>query len=422
MEFIGVIAVFVGMLVVANFKKIFSNDIDYDLNSAEVKLLKKTCKVLNLTTSRDGTESYGTIDQHRFLLKIESESIFSLFVYHELPVEGQVTIRRENLSSKIKRNIGKGDILIGDSSFDDVMLLRSENAVEVTALLNSKNRIMITELSEDTGSFSVSSEGIKANFDVIKFHPNMISRFVKDMIAASKSLCQKSDIRNMLIKNTLSDPEPGVRINNLRMLALHYSLEQDLVYAVLESLKDFSMDMQVEAASLLQEEGMEHLVGILKRNEKTSDTILLKIIELIHENCYSKGAEVLKEIYNIKGQEIRIAVLKAFETFGETALAPFLAERLNVQDNALLVSLFRALGTCGTVNEIERIGGLAKIIGHANVRKEARKAIALIQDRYGVDKGWLSVAEYTETDGALSMANEDAEGGLSFTKEKNNQK
>ena len=82
----------------------------------------------------------------------------------------------------------------------------------------------------------------------------------------------------------------------------------------------------------------------------------------------------------------------------------------------------RALGTCGTIESMEKLHNLSKKGSGSKIREEATAAMGQIQSRLGVDGGWLSVAELGETDGALSVAKENVEGALSMTDKKEKKK
>jgi len=405
------------------FQSLWSEDTLYEVEKDLVEhsatvgktTLMHTCSRLKGTMDKDGKGCSGKLNGINYSLKIDFAYGFLLSVEQKLPISGSLSIKRETVVSTLKKDLGINDLLLGDKIFDDKMHVETTEPSWLAAVLNNENRILVVDLSEKTEKFSITRSFVKINLTQYGTSADRLTDRVKKAIKLSQALSVKDTVKKMLIHNLYYDQEEGVRLNNLKMLAARFPRSRELTRIYHDAMEDPCVEIQIEAAIQLKEKGMARLLAILK-NKETFDAE--RIISVFRDNRYRKSIPVLKEIYDERNDaDMRISILKAFRTIGDDKLGSFLAGKLNEPDNAVLVQILRTLGTCGSVNEIERIHGLAKTARQSKVREEARNAMAIIQNRLGGDKGWLSVVEHAEADGALSMADVDAEGRLSIAGE-----
>ncbi len=100
---------------------------------------------------------------------------------------------------------------------------------------------------------------------------------------------------------------------------------------------------------------------------------------------------------------------------GQEKLSPFLIKELEKNESQYRNYLIEALGNCGRVNAVEKLLEIGKSTLNPLLRSSVKEAIIKIQSRLGnADKGWLSVTQLDEIDGALSLADRVTDGSLSL--------
>ncbi|PKL38895.1 MAG: hypothetical protein CVV44_08480 [Spirochaetae bacterium HGW-Spirochaetae-1] len=424
MELFGIIIIFLIIFIALAIRENSKSKNNHfpGINYAGPQYLIEAGKSLGCRMNATGTYGTGTLDGVTFSLKTfvgQNEQLGTeVFINHTLPVRGLSNITKENMLSRIKKDFGKDDVVIGDGFFDDKMLIKTQNSCGLAALLNHNTRKRIQRLYEISASFEISNSWIRTN---LRFNDNSkqaIIDLVKAAVAVSASLVRESDTRQMLMDNIFSDPEPGVRLNNLELLASNFPSSPELMQVYEDALADPSLNVQVAAASLLGEKGMSHLLELAK-NGNPEKLLLLKIIRLLGEHRHLAGKNFLLDLFTRTGnREIKIAILHACEGMASEELIPFLAGMLEEKDHTILAPVIGALGTCGNLDIMERLYTLYKNSLHPGIREEASRAMSKIQGRFGVERGWLSVAELAGTEGGLSLADEAGEGSLSLTEEK----
>ena len=271
--FVIMTAVFVGVSILANKNGLNSNVSDdpfredkYPVTVGETAL-RNACRMLKGTCSKNGAYGKGTVDGLEFTLKIDAEAGYDIFLSHKLPVSGLMSIKRENLVSRLRKDIGKEDVQVGDAYFDERMLLEASEPTWFAAVLNEKTRKLIIQLSEKSGSFSISNSWIKVSLTQYGTAAEKLVRLIRKAAAVSRALSAQGDVKHMLIHNLFYDTNPEVRLNNLRMLSLRYPRTKELTGVFSDAMNDPSVEIQIEAATLLEEKGMNHLLVILKKKE-----------------------------------------------------------------------------------------------------------------------------------------------------------
>ena len=385
--------------------------------------LQKACRDLKGSSTEDGKQGFGTIDGITWSVKIEKNVSFVIEVDLQLPFDSSFNLTREGLMSRLAKDLGKEDLLTGHDVFDQKMLIRSESTLNALALLDKKLRSRLLTLAKFSDSLNLSNRGLKIVIDDMSISPYTLIRQIKRGVNICEHIEKKHDVQTMIIDNFLHDPVDAVRLKNLKVAALNYQSTERMLHDYEKTLKDSSLDVQIEGASLLGKKGAEHVAGVLrKKMTKMTTEELLKAVELFDAAGYVAAVPVLKNLFEKTSElAVKTAVLRAFTTLGDETLSPFLERKLQVKESHIVAAAAAALGTCGTASVLEK---LYRVSEHekGKTRQEILAAMARIQERLGIDGGWLSASETGEKDGALSVTEAGAEGALSMTERKKRKK
>ncbi|HOS39046.1 MAG TPA: HEAT repeat domain-containing protein [Spirochaetota bacterium] len=174
-----------------------------------------------------------------------------------------------------------------------------------------------------------------------------------------------------------------------------------------------------EREILIKEIPTPMLHEVLRRDILPDPEILALAIAETAARHDRAALPLLRDIYRDNSPEmiphpVRRAIMRGFETTGNSRYASFLVGQLNEPDGDVLVGVIRALATCGTVKTVEPLFRLGRDSMNPFVRTAAKDAIDAIQARLGtVDAGWLSLPVEPGLDGALSAPATDRTGSLS---------
>ncbi|MCP4131053.1 MAG: HEAT repeat domain-containing protein [bacterium] len=347
-------------------------------------------------------------------------------------IQAEIHISNETRISKMKKGLGIDDILSGDQTFDDALLITAPDPCYIAALLNKTAREQIHKLAINTMNLEITPGSIRINIfenDLSHDLSNALSSYVALMLSIGNSFTNGLTIKQRLLANIASETLPAVRLNNIQMLMSHFSIDKDVNQTLDGCLNNNDIETRIEAARYLKDKGMEFLVKTLKTETSLSEDLKIKIITIFRENGYNKSVPALKTLFSQKREdgsvhrELQAEIIKAFSSFGDTKLNSFLLKLLEDNISNFSLSVITALGSCGTVESVETLYTLAKKSSFPAVKNAAQNSIQQIQSRLGTaENGWLSIEELSETDGALSFSDSATEGSLSITEDENKTK
>ncbi len=375
-----------------------------------------------------GMNCYAALNEvHKYITTIERGHV-SVRVECDSKIESPFLVRLESVYSKVKDTLGKGDIKIGEKEIDEMMFITAENPSIVTALLNKEIREKLLFIGQIAAAFDLTENSImlKVRNQQLDDLPVFV-KYLQTIVSIIEEVSSGDPIKKRLIKNIKKEEEWKVRLNNLIMLASHFPSDSEIKKILDGSLRDESLEIRFEAAKHLKARGLKFLISMLNSIENKSHPLIPEIILFLAENNYKQCIPRLKILFDQSESEaVQIEILTAFKDFRDEKLNAFLLKRLNAMntmDTKILLMVIKALGTCGTLNAVEPVYELGKNSPDSRVREEAERSIALIQSRKGQgEKGWLSIPEFSETDGALSINNEARGGALSVNNEEDPEK
>jgi len=387
--------------------------------------LEKISKEFNLTFYKGGFLTNpsldGIINGKKITITKETsnkKSYLNIIIYHNTDINGEFNITKESLFSKLKGAAGIGDIKTYYKDFDAKMLLSAYPSINLTALLNEKVTNDILAIADHTSHLEITKNiiNIKLNMDMISPHVPMAAYIIKTANTISKNLCEKKSIKQRLIEN-IDQGNELIRLHNLHSLIDKFADNKDVQTFLKSLLKDIDENIQVAAAKELKEEGLEHLLKLLKKQFKNNYIFSPDIITFFGEKKFTRSIPLLLDIYKETDiSSLKSVVLLSLKDFAEPSVSDFLVKELDNKDPDLRDKAINALASCGKREAVEPLYKLNKTVFNPAAKNLIQEAISKIQSRLGtVDMGALSIAEHTEKDGALSISDEKEIGGLSLT-------
>jgi|SRR6185369_6432005 len=338
-------------------------------------------------------------------------------------------------------------IEVGDELFDRTFQASGPLWL-IRALFNAEVRSLLLRLNAES---RLEIDGGELRSEMPE---TQLTGMLPSFLQAGRLLAQPVDILRRLAENAHLDPEPGVRLQNLRLLALSHAREAETAEALRIACADESPAVRILAARELGAEGREVLrelaeaptddaasaeaVSLLGRDlpiERTRAILGRALhnqrvqtaracLEALGGSTAGEDIFRLSEVMAHEKSELAAVAATALGSTGSPAAEELLILALPRAEPAdLQVAAANALARIGTAVAVLPLKELAERTARPTIRKAARRAIAEIQSRLqGASPGQLSLA-VTEAGqlslapaeaGQLSLATDPA-GGLSLS-------
>ncbi len=343
-----------------------------------------------------------------------------------------VSIRREPLL-RLSR-----EVEIGDHVFDGTFFIEGPMRQVLSLLDAETRRLMIRANSECR--LELSAGTLRAE----NMSDEKVPRVLPLLLDIARRLAQPMDVLRNLTENARRDPETGVRLCNLLLLARELPGEPWTVEALRTACSDPSPEIRLRAAQELGAEGrgvlfefaegleddassakaVSYLGGELPC-ERTQSILfgalrrrLLQTaracLEALGKSGDAAAVDALAKVMALEKGELAAVAALALGATGRPAAEPPLLLALQREEANLRAAAANALGRVGSVEAVLPLQEAAERswLDREPVRA-ARQAIAEIQSRLqGASPGQLSLAG--AEGGQLSLAQSDA-GQLSLT-------
>ena len=350
----------------------------------------------------------------------QKEKYLRILFRYDLGMKGYFRISRETSFTQMQKLVGLEDILTGDGPFDEKMLLRASQKFIIPALMSAGVRRRLLDLNRISASLELTNTDFEIRIplkDIGDSAPLFAS--LRNMQAVIKDFHEEPNLKQRLLNNILESDVPRVSVRNIRTYIGHFSLSEDMIAALQYLLENGSPEVQVEASRHLGQEGMTHLLRLLREGFLSDEKILLGAVKILQENRFRRAVPVLKKIYSgAWGDGLRVGILGAFRDFADESLHGFLVGQLGKSVGDVRLAVIGALGTCGRGAEaVDKLLRCSRKSFSPTLRSAVDRAVVEIQSRMGsADRGWLSLEESAAMDGALSRAEAPQEqGALSLT-------
>ncbi len=307
----------------------------------------------------------------------------------------------------------------GDIDFDSAMETGyTESPDTAIAILTKDLRSKIMALAKNSDYARVSRYGIHIyNNKTEVSSPESVVDGIINLIDIAKLILSYSDYRSLHIDNVLKDPINKVKLNNLKVLVSNYPHDNEIEELLKGCFKCEDLSIQFEAAKNVRPEGLHHILDLLSKNKIIDHEIIIEAVRTFGDALFKESAPVLIDVYNYYHRKnMRLEILKTFRKFSDETLSPFLESLLDYTDDDIVDGAVDTLATCGNVQSVGKLLQLSGKSINPFFRNRINETVLQIQSRLGsVEKGWLSVSELKESDGALSIADAADEGALSIS-------
>jgi HEAT repeat protein len=343
-----------------------------------------------------------------------------------------VHIRREESKPR-----GAREIEIGDDPFDKTFYLVGPARL-LTALLDVEMRHLLSSVNAET----VDLEIVNGSLGVGTFG-GRIADLLPFILDIARRCAQPLDVAQRLADNARQDPDAGVRLRNLLLLAREFPGEPATREVLRTACADASPRVRLRAAQELGAEGRKVLlelaesmaddetsaqaVSSLDRElpvERTRALLVQALRRRLHQTARAclealggstapEDVDTLVKVMAREKSELAAAAATALGRTGNPAAEPPLIQALQSEPRDLQVAAANALARVGTVAAVLPLKEAAERSDQdPALLKATRQAIAEIQLRLpGASPGQLSLAN-TEA-GRLSLAPTEA-GQLSL--------
>jgi len=333
----------------------------------------------------------------------------------------------------------------GDPEFDQLYEL--ELGSKTVAYLNKRARQALISLARSEAfCVDVSSDMISLSTEGPSFSAKQIRKAIAQAMVFNDEILRPGSLTEIVAGNIAQTSNPHIRLTNLKILVNSCPDDPDAQTILEATVADQNYDICLLAATHLKVDSSKHLIKIL---EDGDDDQVGRAISLLIRRGSLESSRVLREaltrrkhIVLIMDALARVVDLKAVDAIVSilheddmnyddkraaydalSKLAPekvkhLFLDLLDESDHELLTIAARALGSCGTVDDVERLHRAMENATKKSVRRSLEQAIAEIQSRIeGADAGWLDVADSDGQVGALSLEEAKQGGEISVSEQ-----
>jgi HEAT repeat protein len=322
---------------------------------------------------------------------------------------------------------GAREIEVGDELFDSRFFVEGPSRL-LTVLLDAETRALLLSVNLE-GELEISGSEIR-----LETHDKRLPDLLPLLLDITRRFTDGVDVAQRLAENARQDPEAGVRLRNLLVLAREHPGEPGTIETLRAACSDPSPQMRLRAAMALGSEGrdllvelaesteddaisaqavvavgrelpFEHTRGILdhalrRRRLQTARSCL----EALGHGGDAAAVDVLEKVLAIEKGELAAAAARALGATGSPAAEPPLLLALHSEKMDIRLAAATALGRAGSAAAVLPLKDAAESARDNELRRAIRQAIAEIQSRLeGASPGQLSLAEAEA--GQLSLAN-----------------
>ena len=332
------------------------------------------------------------------------------------------------------------EIEIGDPGFDATFSIEGPSRL-AAVLLDAETRELLTSVAKRCRRMGVVNGEIVAEmFDV------QLPILLPDLLDLARRFSQSADVAQSLADNARQDPQAGVRLLGVSLLARDFAEDPKTVETLRQACSDPSPKVRLQAARGLGAEGLDVLrdlaeglenddvsaqaVSILGGRlpfERARDLLSIALhrrflrtagacLGALVKGGHPVAVDVLTRVLTREQGELAAAAALALGETGSPEAEPPLIRALRGRKADVATAAAKALGRVGSALAVPLLKEAAENPSwDAEMRRAARQSVAEIQSRLpGATPGQLSLAG--DEAGQLSLAEAEA-GQLSLAQE-----
>lgn len=364
----------------------------------------------------------------------EEKVVFSAGGEGQIPVS--LIVRKDSKLRALGRLLYGQDEKVGDVDFDESVEVSSMDAW-VCAALSAEARRQLRSLLEQGGearrghlSFACAVGSIQ-DVDWLVQMLQFLSQLTRQLTVTEGTIHQR------LADNARYDPDPGVRLQNLRYLAdpATYAPSALLASTARALLSDSHDGLRLVAAMQLGVEGTP-VLGALAANPHVDTALRVQALRELGTRgvpgleplltqllgpsppelaCTALSIIAARRLDSLTAtvvehtasehEQVRVAAATALARLPSNGSEQALLRLLSDSSSEVQCASAEALGVIGSIAAVEPLLPLAERLGRAQLRQAARGAIGRIQSRLAnAEAGSLSLADAHELAGAVALA------------------
>jgi hypothetical protein len=340
-----------------------------------------------------------------------------------------LTLQVEGIESALQKRMGVREIEIGDDAFDRALFVQGE-ATAVRALLGADLRRRILRafggrVRDDSrwapappvvDTLRIADGTLVAELhDTSSLASDPLEVSLAGLLDIARSLQGSEATLSALARNAASDPQAGVRLQNLRALVREYRPEPATAAVLAAAEDDESQEVRLEAASARGPEGRPALLALAGQGW-TDDAIAGRALDALGPHVPpDRARSILEHALGAGKHATAAACLRALGHGGRDAV-PLLWRNAAHARPEIALAAVEALASAGTVDDVPRLRELEES-GTRALASAARQAVASIQGRLaGASPGQLALTDGAG-EGRVSIA-DDATGRVALDRPK----
>jgi HEAT repeat protein len=337
-------------------------------------------------------------------------------------VKNELDLRGEGLRAALGKAMGRGEIELGDRTFDEAVYLQGSAAL-ACAVLDAETRDRLRHLMHGE-YYSPSERVVSLGGDTrawlsegelcleLRSAEHAVLA-LPALLAIAERLRRPPDLGARLVENLAREPHPRVRLSVVKALLAGYHKHGDARPALLKAAReDPSTEVRLHAALALGVEGWDTLTELAFSEAVGDDDAARAVAGLGWQLSLEKAQELLelslrqrrlataeacvRNMGTRRGPEVVAAltrIVRRYETTvgavataalartGEAAVEPVLIQALAAALGEVRLAAAAGLGAVGTVAAVMPLRQAADQAGSGELRRAARQAIAAIHTR-----------------------------------------
>jgi len=377
---------------------------------------------LNLEEQGDTVLLSGDYQNHEMILRrciIDETEMVEVSFPLSINIKGTLAFIKRIPRRMIQRGYRRIEKQTGDISFDKKIIIEGKDSLFLTAMLSKHNRFLIKSLFGASSSIIFKSTGLVLQLSLYRaLRAGQVKQYVDSVCSLLESI-PDGDTKSKLLVNIKKERKAQLKISVMKELGKHFGSDDDVVQMMQKMLGYKNKGIQIAAARFLGKEGNEYVAAMLKRYPRASVEYKIEIVRNFRYNRYKPAKDLIVAVFKkTSSSRLKVEILDALHAFNDPDFTSFLSKEFNYKRNFMLevkltiAELLVNRGAKSIIPEIEKfLDSLNFDLKH--VPEEVVVSAMRIQAKLDSAKGMLSTAEYSEQEGALSLAKDTLDGALS---------